>query len=459
MNKHKILILASLTFVVLLTLSILFYKERTCILDISYHLFYILKDGSFAIQNNRFGAFFTQLFPLIGSKLCLSLNSISVLYSMSFVILSFLTFLIIYIGLKNRKISTTYLLFVVLMTTHTFYWIQSELPQALAFLFILIALLDNAINSNKEMSPPFWLFVSILSLIVCFTHPLILIAFTFFILYYFISYPKQIKLIASIGLIYFSFYLFKSLFFKTIYDSQAIGGLNNFITYFPYYFHIQSNKNLFGYFIHDYYFLPLLLIASTIFYLKSKQYKKIILLLIFFIGYCLLVNVSYPNGAEQFYLENQYLILSFIVALPFVLDVLPKLKKPQVQFAILCLICLVGLFRIAGTHQIYTNRLDWNRNLLAKTKGLSNKKIIIPSHKVPIDTVFMTWGSSYEFWLLSSIENGVSRSIIIEEIQNEFDWAIPSNKTFITKWGTFNYEELNKKYFIFTDTTNYIKMQ
>lgn len=35
----------------------------------------------------------------------------------------------------------------------------------------------------------------------------------------------------------------------------------------------------------------------------------------------------------------------------------------------------------------------------------------------------MTWSSSYEFWLLSTIEEGVSRSIIIEEKENEFDWA------------------------------------
>lgn len=151
MRKNTILLIASLTFLVMFILSIVFYKERTCFLDLSYLLFCILKDGDFVIQNYRLGAFFTQLFPLIGSKLGLSLKTITITYSMSFIILPLLTFLLIHIGLKNSKISIAYILFLMLMTTHTFYWTQSELPQAISFLFILIGLLDNISNNDKEL--------------------------------------------------------------------------------------------------------------------------------------------------------------------------------------------------------------------------------------------------------------------------------------------------------------------
>ena len=459
MTKTKILLLGILTFLAMLILSVIFYKERTCFLDISYHLFSILKDGSFAIQNNRFGAFFTQLFPLIGSKFGISLKSIAIAYSISFVILPFLTFLTIHLSLKNSKISVVYLLFVALMTTHTFYWIQSELPQAMAFLFIFIALLDNIVSANKSASPNFWLFSSILLFIVCFTHPLVLFALSFVILYYYISFPTQRAIIKSAGLIYFSFYIIKSLFFKTTYDSQAIGGIKNFVTLFPNYFTLQSNKNLLKYFIHDYYFIILSIATTTYFYLKEQQYQKCLLVVSFFLGYCLLINVSYPNGADQFYLENQYLILSFIVALPFAYDILPKIKNYYIPYGIISFVCLVFLFRIINTHHTYTNRLKWNQDLLSKTENLSNKKLIISSSKAPTDTLLMKWGSSYEFWLLSTIETGNSRSIIIEEGKNEFDWTLPSNSAFVAKWGKFEYKELNRKYFIFNDTSSYVKIQ
>lgn len=86
---------------------------------------------------------------------------------------------------------------------------------------------------------------------------------------------------------------------------------------------------------------------------------------------------------------------------------------------------------------------------------LPQKKLIIPAQFAPMDTLLMTWGASYEFWLLSTLENNESRSIIIENDIYEFNWAKDNNKAFIAKWGNFDYQNLNKTYFKFNDTTRY----
>lgn len=458
MTKKATLYIGVLTFSILIVLSILFYKERTVFLDISYHLFSILKDDSFAIQNNRFGAFFTQLFPLIGSKLGFSLQTIAVLYSMSFVILPLITFLLIHLYFKNTKVSVAYLLFTIAMTTHTFYWIQSELPQAIAFLFILIALLDRAVQ-EKTPSNKFVFLSSVLLFLVCFTHPLMLIVFTFLVLYYFLSHPDKKAVIASFGLTYFAFYVIKSLFFKTAYDSQAMGGMNNFLALFPNYFNLESNKNLIKYFIQDYYFVAILFAVTVFSFIRRLRYLKALLISAFFLGYCLLVNVSYPQGADQFYIENLYLVLAVIVAVPFVYEVLPTIRNPKIQYAIIGLICAAGVVRIATTQSVYSDRLSWYRDILTTTESSTQQKIIIPETMVPMDTLMMTWGSSYEFWLLSTIEKGTSRSVIIEESPGEFDYALPAERAFITKWGAFEYATLDSKYFIFRDTSGYVKVQ
>jgi hypothetical protein len=68
----------------------------------------------------------------------------------------------------------------------------------------------------------------------------------------------------------------------------------------------------------------------------------------------------------------------------------------------------------------------------------------------------MTWGSSYEFWLLSSIRNpDAPRSIVIDEDPARFDWALGNNSTFFTEWGNYPYAELPKEYFNFTDISFY----
>ena len=64
---------------VLFILSFLFYKERTVFLDAAYDLFFIIKDNRFEIQNCRFTALFTQVLPLMASRLGAPLDTIAII--------------------------------------------------------------------------------------------------------------------------------------------------------------------------------------------------------------------------------------------------------------------------------------------------------------------------------------------------------------------------------------------
>jgi len=449
--------LGSATLIALLFLSLLFYKERTAFIDLAYHLFSILALDSFAIQNYRIASFFTQLFPLLGGKAGLSLQTIAQAYSASFVLLPLITFFIVNNLLRNSRVAITYLLFVILMTTHTFYWAQSELPQATAFLFLFFALLDNSLQNGK-MPWPHAMLGAVLLVISSFSHPLLVIPFVFVISFFWLSYPKQKRLLIAFGLFYLVSYATRSIFFKTPYESNAMGGLNNIFTLFPNYLGLQSNINLLSYFYHDYYFVALLLIIVAFFYLSTKNHFKLFITVAWFFGYCFIINISSPRGGDQFYLENQYLLLSIIVGFPFVFDVLPTVKSAKLQLAILSFICLVGISRVYHSHQPYTQRLAWIRSLLQQTDKLTHQKIIYSAPFTIPKKVLTTWGTSYELWLLSTIETGRSRAVIIEEQPGEFDWALPANHSFIVKWGNFPYSSLNTNYFVFSDTSAYVKI-
>lgn len=453
MNTRSLLILGGAMFVALLVLSVVFFKERTAFIDIAYHLFCIVKDETFAIQNYRFGSFFTQLFPLLTSKLNCSLSTVAISYSISFIVLPLLTFLIILLGFKNTKVSIAYLLFVSLLTTHTFYWTQSELPQAMAFLFLFVAMLDNQIGKEKITKSLYFIGIILLT-VVCFTHPLSIFAFAFLMAFYWLSFPEKRKLLYRISLAFAIIYTVKSTVFITPYDLKSVGGLSNFVKFFPHYLGLQSNKNLYQNLKHDYYIFVLATLLVCGYYLYQKDFKKLFLVVAAIVGYTFIVNIKFAYGDLQFYLENQYLLLGIFVGIPLSYDVLANDKFRKFSLSIVTIICFFAVFRIYNAHKTYTQRLEWNRNFLAKTAKLPQKKLIIPAAYAPMDTLLMTWGASYEFWILSTLESNQTRSIIIENDVYEFDWAKENTNTFISKWGNFDYHTLNKNYFKFSDTTS-----
>ncbi len=456
MKRSALLLWGGITFGLWLILALLWYRERVVFVDIAYHLFFLLKDRGFAIQNGRFGAAFTQFFPLVGAALGLSVNFIAALYSASFILLPAIIFGLLLGPLRNARLALAYLLFEAGMMTHTFFWIQSELPQATAFLFLFAGLLEKQLH-RETFSAFFLPAAQVLLLVVCFSHPLIPIPFFYLLLFMGLRYPLKRRMLTAVAVSFLLVWILKSLFFRYPYEQQAMSGLKNFVTLFPHYFNLQSNRDYLRYFVHDYYVAGLLLVVLAVYYFRRQAWLNLALLALFFAGFSALVNISSPGGSVQFYVENQYLILGFFVALPAAYDLFESLQKRRYQQLLLGAVVVCCMARITLAHPLYKQRLQWNEDLLARTSMLPDKKIMLPAESAPLDTLLMTWGSSYEFWLLSTLNGGPARSIIIEEKAGEFDADLSQNKAFITKWGAYKYADFKGPYFPFTDTGFYVK--
>ncbi len=151
-----------------------------------------------------------------------------------------------------------------------------------------------------------------------------------------------------------------------------------------------------------------------------------------------------------------------MVAFPFVIDGLPKLQE-RWQIILLSFIALTCLGRIVLYSEDYTKRLDWQKELLAKTADLPLKKLLIDSKDVPKDILLNTyWSSPYEFWLLSSIDNsskGEACSIMIHDKPRDYEYIKNSSDYFITQWGSFKYDTLPASCFHFKDNNPYIYCQ
>lgn len=444
-----------LVFISLLILSILFYKERILFLDPAFQLSYMIRDGGFAIQVNRFVAIVTKIFPFIALKLSLPVTYVVLIYSMSFVIVNFIIFLLILRGLKNAKWALFLLLFNILMISHTFYWPAIELNQGIAVMILLFALIDKNSVLNYKLN---LLVLVILVPTVIFSHPLIVIPFVFLSAFMYLFKRENLNIhnfyiVIILALVSF---IINKLFFRNWYDDMNMSRLTNFIDYFPNYFDIKSNRDFLKYVLSDYIVSFVLFISISVYYFYKKQILKLIFIWVFTICYIFLVNISFPEGVDHFFAESKYILLSIFIITPLVFDFYDMLRVKYL-FGILIVVIIIRLFHIVEVHDLYSARLDMLRNILKKTENFKNKKLILYEDDFPDDTLIMSWASAYEFWLLSAMKPGQQRSILIDENPDRFDSLLNKNDVFLEEWRVYKYDLFPKEYFEFNDTSTYVK--
>ena len=126
----------------------------------------------------------------------------------------------------------------------TFYWIQSEFPQGIAFMVLFLAFFDK-LNIHNPIFKEVAISLGMLTTTVFF-HPSLIFPFSFFILYKLLTLEKkEHKKWFYAAYAYAIILAIKVLFFRTIYDRWALGGLKNIYYKFPNYINIQSNKDFF----------------------------------------------------------------------------------------------------------------------------------------------------------------------------------------------------------------------
>ena len=426
-----------------------FWKERSCFVDISFQTFSMCQSHHFFIQNFRFVAFITQLFEWIAIHANASLREISITISLAFVILYLSVFAICLLVFKDVKYALLMLMYNILMATHTFFWIQSELTQGIAFMILWFAFYRNV---KSVLMKNILLVPAIVSIV--FSHPLIVFPFLFTaILFILLKERSRRDWVLSI-LIFVIASVVKKICFSNSYDNQSIDRLIQHINGIKTIFQLHSTIDFGFWLIHDYYFLMAGFMLSVSILFVNRKWELMALLTSFSLGFLLIMLISYSDGATQFYMENQYMLLGFFVSAILIFCLMDQLKKVQFKSGVVAIVCFVGLIRIFSAHDIYSNRLSWfNAVHVAMQKTGCDKIIINPNQKLESQLV-MTWGVPYEYWLYSTLMFGKSESLNLEQYPNELK-VVKDNHTFISRWGNFDYKDLNEKYFSFDRTQSY----
>lgn len=419
-------------------------------LDNSFQLFQIVRTGKLAIQVDRYLAIFTQIFPLVGTKLNLELETIAKLHTLSFPIIYGICFIIIAFIFSNKRIAIIFLLYHFLIVSHSFFWPQCELVQGVSWFLVYVAYME-WIRIKKNSSLLVFISVPLFILSLVFMHPLIALVYTYYYLFVLIEKRSDAKLIFYNLFLFLLILLFKILFFENSYDSVFSDKLSSFVSNFSNEKIGSKLVDVFERIFINYKLLSLIFVSFCIYLILKKKWLPLLLLTSYSFGLILLKTICYNVEMDLFYSEVQYNLVAFFVICMIVEYTLLPIEWPT-EFLILPLVFSLFFYRVVHISDIYTNRLMFLQDLIHKYQ---TKKVLIRAGETEYTKLKLVWGSSFETWLISTLQSGVSSSIIISDNPDKYKEDMKEVNVWLTEWETFKYEQLNPKYFVFKDTGRY----
>ncbi len=456
-------------FIALGVMAWAFFLERTVFLDAAFQSFTVITKNELAIQVGRFGSAVTQVFPLIAVRLGWSLEAALKAYSLSFVIYPFILFLILLGVFRNGRMGLVLALFYTLLASHTFYWIQSELLQGCALVIFYYGIVDALFyKDHPALDHPLgagaiYLLMTGLTVVIIFFHPVTFIPFFYIWLFMAISKGREKrKAFYVLPVIGIAVMLFKRFGLPAnAYDTATTGLADGVFGRLVHFFSLQSSQNFYRFCVTDYYCFPLLLAALIVFYVRRRDYRKLVLVIGSILAYLVLVNCTFHWNVEQFYIESHYQVLSVLMAVPLVLDLLREPRWRRVLLVLIPLVVFIRVVNIGWLHNLYAKRIAIERELIDHAKQFGGEKFMISRDDLPWGDLFMTWGLPYETLYLSALEHPDSAITVLslEGDQPFVNENAAKTDLFFGPWGIQNQSEIEQTgYFRFQDTIPYRKL-
>jgi len=449
-------LLSWVTFLVLTVLAVVFYQERVAFLDASYQFVLLYTENQPVVQNHRYGAALTQFLPLLALRSG-NLQLGMVLYSLSFVLLPFLGWIGLHYGLKERRFSMALPINAILMTLHTFFWMQSELLIAIDLTLIGGSLAYWVIHKDCQ---PWLLLAAIFMVLAILTHPLAFIAVAFTLCFIIISVTTswQKRRIALVAAFLFALWVAKELLLPKVgYDRQNVALLLDFLHNPAGFWGYRSHRLFLEYIFTDYAVWTIALIGITIALRRQKAWRHLVLLYGGVLVTTSLVNATYTWRIDQFHIESFYRLPGMMVAIALALRFLPKVSDQKRIGWILLLGCLLRLAHITWTGAEYREHKRNLVELIHFARSQPSQAMVLPESILKGSGLGMTWAIPFETALLSRVMTpGKLGETILVLPDNRFEDFISPKGTFLGPFGSLDLLPQNRL-LPFEDSLTYVK--
>jgi len=389
-------------------LSLVYYEERTLFTDAAYQAFHLIQEGWPVVSHQRYGNVLVQLLPWLALQAQAPLSVILSLYSLSYPLLFVGIYCWLVFRWREDLLGWALIAYSCLLTLDSFYYIQSEYYQAVAFSLLLFGYIRRHVALLNWKN---WLVIFLFLALIVNYYRLSFVVVLF--LWGFLGlWEKDLRHwrfalipVVTLVLVWLQSQLFQSPYevhkMALFYDTLGKYGLH--------FWEIPSNGKFLRKLIHIYYWFPLLLLLFSSIYLRKKEYWKVLFIWVSCAGYVLLLHYGSPHTTYRFYAELGYLPLALFVALPVLYSVQKVSWKWLLPIFLLLLIQRLSL--IQQNHQPFTERLDWIKTQLALCPS---DKCYSRQQEEPDGLLKMNWGIAYESLLLQAQEEpSASKTLLV----------------------------------------------
>ena len=396
--------------------SLVFYRERMLFVDPAFITFEILQQDWFVFSEHRYGAFITQMFPLIGDWLGLSLKTILVSYSMSFYLFFIAIITVCGSLLKQYKLAIVFCCYLTFLVSDVYFWPNNEVHQAIGWIIGFFSLFSW--SWERDWKVPFWvhpLLVALLGLATI-SHLLIIVPMGFLWVYLVLDkwqldrkeiIPLVVYTFLILGFVGFRYWLSK----ESWYDGGKLDAVQSAtVTTFLDAFGNAHSQSIFHLLLKRYWVATAICLIGLGNLIYKKKVFKFGLTLLSLLIYYGLVTMTHSEGISAnnlFYFESQWMCMSIIMVVPFLFEVVSLTGRKRVLLVVSIAVFMMQLPKMYRGYTKFTTRLNHLEKgvTLAAQNGIA--KGYLTDSKDLEEKYLMTWGLPVESLLLSSLEQEV----------------------------------------------------
>jgi hypothetical protein len=437
-------------FILLLLAAIYFYQERVLFSDAAYMLFRIVNLNSLQIQEHRYGSFITQAFPLLGSRIHLSIQSVAFLYSISFNLFYLAVASLLLFRYKQTGLAVLMSFYFLLFASDTWFWTNNEVHQGICWMFVFLAITLEMGRKKRPLLLLLPLFV-VLGILSIFTHPLVMFPLIFLWLFLLLQpgwpFSKNLTIILTVILVLTCLSKMLVSTHHSPYDAAKLESVNNIsIKRIIQAFYSPMAKEIVKRTLVNYWLVPILFFAGIYACRRKNQWRVIMLTtvfcLVYFAAICLVFTDFIP-----FYTESEWMPLSIIATAPFVYYLLPRLKEKTATI-LLAFIFSVRLVYIGASAHEFIQRKEFIANTLQTMRDQNCSKGLVTETKEDKKLLLLSWGLPAESHLASALAGDQPQLTFAVGSREDLDQRIPGDThQFISCFENWEDKMLNHRYF------------
>jgi hypothetical protein len=401
---------ASFFFTVYAVFAVVYFKERCIYIDSAFQLFKIINFENFNFEAHRYGVVFSQFLPLLAIKFALPLKYVLIAFSLSFVLLGYLVFLLCYHVLHEKKVAFIIPVSLISGIAQGFFYTVTEIYQASLFVVLFYAWQNvNVLKINTLKNEIFSLVISFVLFLLCFLcHPSAIFAIVFIVFYLKIRNKAGLNIQTIMLLLSFVLVALIKLFLtgSTSYEGNIFSDFLNSPALILNVFSLYPANFFKNNFMFGIYFIPsLMLVFLLLTYLFKKQYQLFIYVTLAVCLYWCILVLTFYKGDDDIVMEKTFALWLLFIIIPFANDIFyNNVFKKTIAVLLFIVIIVVGFLFVNDSGLLYKRRLIYIQSLLDKTTvNVCSKRIINKTDLHGI--VRIPWAVSVETLLLSALNN------------------------------------------------------